>query len=63
MPKLKHIALSTQDVEGRARFYVEVFGATSTWPSSISRATPAGSALRASAVWKGTPDVSTSGYT
>ena len=26
MPKLKHIALSTQDVEGTARFYVEVFG-------------------------------------
>jgi glyoxylase I family protein len=25
MPKLKHIALSTQDVEGTARFYVEVF--------------------------------------
>ena len=26
MPKLKHIALSTQDVEGTARFYIEVFG-------------------------------------
>ncbi len=26
MPKIKHIALSTQDVEGTARFYVEVFG-------------------------------------
>jgi len=28
MPKLKHIALSTQDVEKTARFYVEVFGMT-----------------------------------
>ena len=26
MPKLKHIALSTQDVEQTARFYIEVFG-------------------------------------
>jgi glyoxylase I family protein len=26
MPKLKHIALSTQDVEGTARFYMDVFG-------------------------------------
>ena len=26
MPKLKHIALSTQDVEGTARFYIDVFG-------------------------------------
>jgi catechol 2,3-dioxygenase-like lactoylglutathione lyase family enzyme len=26
MPKLKHIALSTQDVERTARFYIEVFG-------------------------------------
>jgi glyoxylase I family protein len=26
MPKLKHIALSTQDVEETARFYKEVFG-------------------------------------
>ena len=26
MPKLKHIALSTQDVEKTARFYIEVFG-------------------------------------
>jgi catechol 2,3-dioxygenase-like lactoylglutathione lyase family enzyme len=26
MPKLKHIALSTQDVETTARFYIEVFG-------------------------------------
>ena len=26
MPKLKHIALTTQDEEGTARFYVEVFG-------------------------------------
>jgi len=26
MPKIKHIALSTQDVEGTARFYIEVFG-------------------------------------
>ena len=26
MPKLKHIALSTQDVEATARFYIEVFG-------------------------------------
>jgi catechol 2,3-dioxygenase-like lactoylglutathione lyase family enzyme len=26
MPKLTHIALSTQDVEATARFYVEVFG-------------------------------------
>lgn len=26
MPKIKHIALSTQDVEKTARFYVEVFG-------------------------------------
>ena len=25
MPKIKHIALSTQDVEGTARFYIEVF--------------------------------------
>ena len=28
MPKIKHIALSTQDVEKTARFYVEVFGMT-----------------------------------
>jgi glyoxylase I family protein len=28
MPKIKHIALSTQDVEGTARFYIEVFGMT-----------------------------------
>jgi catechol 2,3-dioxygenase-like lactoylglutathione lyase family enzyme len=28
MAKLKHIALSTQDVEQTARFYVEVFGMT-----------------------------------
>ncbi|HXJ78276.1 MAG TPA: VOC family protein [Candidatus Methylomirabilis sp.] len=26
MPKIKHIALSTQDVEVTARFYIEVFG-------------------------------------
>jgi len=26
MPKLKHIAISTQDVEATARFYIEVFG-------------------------------------
>jgi catechol 2,3-dioxygenase-like lactoylglutathione lyase family enzyme len=26
MPKLKHIALSTQDVERTARFYIDVFG-------------------------------------
>jgi catechol 2,3-dioxygenase-like lactoylglutathione lyase family enzyme len=26
MPKIKHIALSTQDVEKTARFYIEVFG-------------------------------------
>jgi len=26
MPKLKHIALSTQDVDKTARFYIEVFG-------------------------------------
>jgi catechol 2,3-dioxygenase-like lactoylglutathione lyase family enzyme len=26
MPKIKHIALSTQDVDKTARFYVEVFG-------------------------------------
>jgi catechol 2,3-dioxygenase-like lactoylglutathione lyase family enzyme len=26
MPKIRHIALSTQDVEGTARFYVETFG-------------------------------------
>ena len=26
MPKLRHIALSTQDVEGTAKFYIEVFG-------------------------------------
>ena len=26
MPKIKHIALSTQDVERTARFYVETFG-------------------------------------
>ena len=26
MPKIKHIALSTQDVEATARFYIEVFG-------------------------------------
>ena len=26
MPKIKHIALTTQDVEGTARFYIEVFG-------------------------------------
>ena len=25
MPKIKQIALSTQDVEGTARFYIEVF--------------------------------------
>jgi len=28
MPKLKHIALSTQDVEKTARFYIDVFGMT-----------------------------------
>ena len=26
MPKLKHIALSTQDVDKTARFYIDVFG-------------------------------------
>ena len=26
MPKLKHIAITTHDVEGTAKFYVEVFG-------------------------------------
>ena len=26
MPKLKHIAISTQDVEKTAKFYIEVFG-------------------------------------
>ena len=26
MPKIKHIALSTQDVEGTAKFYMDVFG-------------------------------------
>jgi catechol 2,3-dioxygenase-like lactoylglutathione lyase family enzyme len=26
MPKIKHIALSTQDVDKTARFYIEVFG-------------------------------------
>jgi catechol 2,3-dioxygenase-like lactoylglutathione lyase family enzyme len=26
MPKIKHIALSTQDPEKTARFYVDVFG-------------------------------------
>ena len=26
MPKIKHIALSTQDVEKTARFYIETFG-------------------------------------
>src|SRR2546430_16984634 len=26
MPKIKHIALSTQDVEKTAKFYVETFG-------------------------------------
>jgi glyoxylase I family protein len=26
MPKIKHIALATQDVEKTARFYIEVFG-------------------------------------
>jgi glyoxylase I family protein len=26
MPKIKHIALSTQDVDRTARFYIEVFG-------------------------------------
>ena len=26
MPKLKHIALSTQDVDGTAKFYIDVFG-------------------------------------
>ena len=26
MPKIKHIAISTQDVEKTARFYIEVFG-------------------------------------
>jgi glyoxylase I family protein len=26
MPKLKHIAISTQDVEKTARFYIDVFG-------------------------------------
>src|SRR5260370_25323963 len=26
MPTIKHIARSTQDVEGTARFYIEVFG-------------------------------------
>jgi len=28
MPKIKHIALATQDVEKTARFYIEVFGMT-----------------------------------
>src|ERR1700746_2839495 len=26
MPKIKHIAISTQDVEATARFYIDVFG-------------------------------------
>jgi glyoxylase I family protein len=26
MPKIKHIALSTQDVDGTAKFYIDVFG-------------------------------------
>ena len=26
MPKIRHIALSTQDVEGTAKFYMDVFG-------------------------------------
>ena len=26
MPKIKHIALSTQDVDATAKFYIEVFG-------------------------------------
>src|SRR5438105_13823043 len=26
MPKIKHIAISTQDVEKTAKFYIEVFG-------------------------------------
>ena len=26
MPKIKHIALSTQDVDATARFYIDVFG-------------------------------------
>ena len=26
MPKIKHIALSTQDVDGTAKFYMDVFG-------------------------------------
>jgi catechol 2,3-dioxygenase-like lactoylglutathione lyase family enzyme len=26
MPKLRHIALTTHDVEGTAKFYIEVFG-------------------------------------
>jgi catechol 2,3-dioxygenase-like lactoylglutathione lyase family enzyme len=26
MPKIKHIAISTQDVDATARFYIEVFG-------------------------------------
>ena len=26
MAKIKHIAISTQDVEGTARFYIDVFG-------------------------------------
>src|SRR5947208_13622267 len=26
MPKIKHIALSTQDVDKTAKFYIEVFG-------------------------------------
>ena len=26
MPKIKHIALSTQDVDKTAKFYIDVFG-------------------------------------
>ena len=26
MPQLRHIALTTHDVEGTAKFYIEVFG-------------------------------------
>ena len=26
MPKIKHIAISTQDVDATARFYIDVFG-------------------------------------
>jgi glyoxylase I family protein len=32
MPKIKHIALATQDVERTARFYIEVFGMRKVGP-------------------------------